>query len=330
MLYFTSGHTARGFVQMADTNVADVRLFILLRGGGECAQMECLKEVERRLQSAGEKFDSVRSPWNALLPEGLIVGDKAIWCGSLAPDLPNDATARHAAIRPDMLSAPPAQKTAHIAYDCFREALIVHDDWESIFINRFDKKKADRMAEQWITKLFPGNSGGESRTLHRFLGAATPAGSIDYIPELTEGLSKRWLIKGRAGTGKSTFMKKIAAAAEQNGYTAEVYHCGFDPASVDMVIVRELGFALFDSTAPHEYFPGNEGVDEIIDMYKELVEPWTDELYSKEIAALSARYSELMEEGTAHLLEAHKEKEAARTASTAAASRTAEMIWNYL
>ncbi|OMP66531.1 hypothetical protein BTO28_10770 [Domibacillus epiphyticus] len=330
MIYFTSGHTARGFVQMAESNVEDVRLFILLRGGGECAQMECLKEVERRLQSAGEEFDSVRSPWNALQPEGLIVGDKAIWCGSLAPSLPSAATARHAAIRPDMLSAPPAGKTAHIAYDCFREALIIHDEWESIYINRFNKNKADLLAAQWIKKLFPGKSTEQSRTVHRFLGAATPSGSVDYIPELTEGLTKRYLIKGRAGTGKSTFMKKIAAAAEQNGYSAEIYHCGFDPASIDMVIVRELGFALFDSTKPHEYFPRNNTVDEIIDMYELLVEPGTDELFSKEIAALSSRYSELMEEGTAHLLEAHKEKEAARTASSTAASRTAEMICNYL
>ncbi|WP_018394918.1 hypothetical protein [Bacillus sp. 37MA] len=330
MLYFTSGHTARGFVQMAETNVSDVRLFILLRGGGECAQMECLKEIEERLQKADVQFDSIRSPWNALMPEGLIVGNKAIWCGSLAPDIPNEATVRHAAIHPDMLSAPPAQKTAHIAYDCFREALLIHDEWESIFINRFDPKKADRLAQKWIAALLPGKSDDKQKTIHRFLGAATPTGPVDYIPELTEGLKKRYLIKGRAGTGKSTFMKKIAAVAEQKGYRTEMYHCGFDPASIDMVIVRELGFALFDSTAPHEYFPGNNEVDVIIDTYEELVEPGTDEMYEKEITALSKRYSEIMEEGTAHLLEAYKEKESARTATPAAASRTAEMIWNYL
>ena len=43
-----------------------------------------------------------------------------------------------------------------------------------------------------------------------------------------------------------------------------------------MVIVRELGFAIFDSTAPHEYFPSREG-DEIIDMYALIVTPGTDE-----------------------------------------------------
>ena len=65
-------------------------------------------------------------------------------------------------------------------------------------------------------------------------------------------------------------LKKLAKAAEEKGFEVEVYHCGFDPNSLDMVIVRELGFAIFDSTAPHEYFPSREG-DEIIDMYALIV-----------------------------------------------------------
>ena len=34
-------------------------------------------------------------------------------------------------------------------------------------------------------------------------------------------------------------------------FDVEIYHCGFDPHSLDMVIVREVGIAIFDSTSPH-------------------------------------------------------------------------------
>ena len=44
-------------------------------------------------------------------------------------------------------------------------------------------------------------------------------------------------------------LKKLAKAAEEKGFEVEVYHCGFDPNSLDMVIVRELGFAIL--IAPH-------------------------------------------------------------------------------
>ena len=54
-------------------------------------------------------------------------------------------------------------------------------------------------------------------------------------------------------------MKRIAAAAQENGFDVEFYRCSLDPNSCDMVLIRELGFCVFDSTAPHEYFPGTAG-----------------------------------------------------------------------
>ena len=70
-----------------------------------------------------------------------------------------------------------------------------------------------------------------------------------------------------------------------------------------MVIVRELGFAIFDSTAPHEYFPSREG-DEIIDMYALIVTPGTDEKYAKEIRNVSIQYKAKMNEAMSFLAKA--------------------------
>lgn len=329
MIYFTSGHTARGFVQMAETNVKEVKRCIVLRGGGDLAQMECLEEVEQRLIKEKIAFECIRSPWNANQPEGLIVGETAVWCSKYVPKLPPETVVRHAAIRPDLLSAPFAQKTAQPAYNAFRKALLVHKKWESCFVPHLNKEKADRLAEQWIAKLIPEQSSGSAKTIHRFSGAATPAGAVNCIPQLTAGLSKRIFIKGCPGSGKSTFMKKIAAAAEQQ-FQTEMYHCAFNPENIDMVIVRDLDFALFNSEAPHEYFPGNNRSDQVIDMYTELIKPGTDERFADIVALYASKYAALTEEGTIHLLDVYNDKKKARTATPAAASRTAEFVWNYL
>ncbi|MFK4998817.1 hypothetical protein ACI2OX_20530 [Bacillus sp. N9] len=70
-----------------------------------------------------------------------------------------------------------------------------------------------------------------------------------------------------------------------------------------MVLVRELGWAVFDSTKPHEYFPSRAG-DEMIDMYELTVAPGTDEAFADEIAKIEAAYRKNMDDGKRYLAEA--------------------------
>jgi hypothetical protein len=70
-----------------------------------------------------------------------------------------------------------------------------------------------------------------------------------------------------------------------------------------MVIVREIGIAVFDSTAPHEYEPERIG-DMILDMYEAAIAPGTDEKYADEIEDVRARYSTKMKEAISYLSEA--------------------------
>ncbi|WJH37323.1 hypothetical protein N6H14_10145 [Paenibacillus sp. CC-CFT747] len=128
-------------------------------------------------------------------------------------------------------------------------------------------------------------------------------GAFDFIQSLTAPLERRIFIKGRPGSGKSTLLKKLAAAAEEKGIEVQVFHCGFDPNSLDMLIFPKLGTAIFDSTAPHEYYPNRDG-DEILDMYTLTMTPGTDEAYAAELAAIKERYSAKMKEATSSLAEA--------------------------
>ena len=188
----------------------------------------------------------------------------------------------------------------------YLQARRVHDLQERIYIEATDFPGVDQVTRETIEKLLGGISPGEKgRQVHRFFGAAAVNQRICYIPQLTEDLPRRYLIKGRPGTGKSTLLKKVAAAAEEKGCAVEVYHCSLDPESLDMVILRELGLCLFDSTAPHEFFPSRPG-DEILDLYALCVAPGTDEAHHKELTLLEQEYGKLAEKGHSFLQQAHK------------------------
>ena len=169
-----------------------------------------------------------------------------------------------------------ARTALQAAWDSFGQARVVHDEWERYYIENMDFAAADRLAEETCESLIGGKRSltGKGACVERFFGAATVSGSVDHIRSITQELERRYFLKGRPGTGKSTFLKRIAAAAQENGFDVEFYRCSLDPNSCDMVLIRELGFCVFDSTAPHEYFPERPG-DEEIDLYRAAVREGT-------------------------------------------------------
>ncbi len=102
-----------------------------------------------------------------------------------------------------------------------------------------------------------------------FLGANTPSGFFSYYDHLIE-LKKAhhvYVLKGGPGTGKSSFMKRIGAAMEEDGLAVERIVCSSDPDSLDGLVIPALSVAFVDGTSPHlvdPKFPG--AVDSIINL----------------------------------------------------------------
>ena len=134
----------------------------------------------------------------------------------------------------------------------------------------------------------------------RLFGTNTGDGVVNLVEKLIEPIKNRVYIKGRAGTGKSVFMKKVLTKCKEYGINTEVYHCSFDPNSIDMLIIRDLDYCLFDSTPPHEFFPKQDS-DQTIDLYELTVEPGTDEQFKDEINIVTERYKERMKKGVDEL-----------------------------
>lgn len=75
---------------------------------------------------------------------------------------------------------------------------------------------------------------------------------------------KAYLIKGGPGTGKSSFMKKVATYFSDMGEQVEISPCSSDPKSLDAVVLRNRKTVILDATAPHVMDPVYPGVCEEI------------------------------------------------------------------
>lgn len=97
-----------------------------------------------------------------------------------------------------------------------------------------------------------------------FLAANSAKGFISFFDELYNPYknTSAYIIKGGPGTGKSTFMRKLAEEFDKRGYSTERVYCSSDPDSLDALIVPETGFSICDGTQPHIVEPSFPGAVE--------------------------------------------------------------------
>jgi len=129
-----------------------------------------------------------------------------------------------------------------------------------------------------------------------FLGANTYKGFHSFYEYVVPGTpNKLFILKGGPGTGKSTFLRKIANEFSKMGYDVELHHCSSDNDSLDGVRIVQLNVAIMDGTAPHTTDPKYPAaVDEIINLgeywNKEKIEKNRETIieYNKELKKLYA------------------------------------------
>ncbi len=134
----------------------------------------------------------------------------------------------------------------------------------------------------------------QSRSPDFFLGATTPAGFKGYFEPLRrEPGMQMLLIKSGPGCGKSTLMKHLAQAAEQQGQRIEKIHCASDPDSLDGVIFLDQKRAIIDATAPHVVEPDAPGADELVVSLYHTIDAGKLASHRDEVKALFARNAAL-------------------------------------
>ncbi|MDR2736167.1 MAG: hypothetical protein LBB49_01215 [Gracilibacteraceae bacterium] len=103
---------------------------------------------------------------------------------------------------------------------------------------------------------------------HMFAGGNTGAGFYSFYHNLVAlGTRRVFILKGGPGTGKSSFMKKLATELLDAGHDVDMFFCSSDSQSLDGVAAAALGLVLLDGTPPHQVDPRFPGaVEKIVNL----------------------------------------------------------------
>lgn len=301
--YYVSGHTAEGFVNYLDSNLKQLKKIIVLQHTARHVISDVLKELQKQL-GMNQQQEILCSPFRAADMEGLIMPDLSV--GFIAEHLIQDKAVKATTVdirdwlplEESTTEQKAAKKLQEKAYHHFSTGLQIHDELEKVYIDEMDFAAANEIAENVIKQIFQSSlqQSNKANVYERLFGTNTMDGVVNEVEQLIAPMQHRIFIKGRAGTGKSVLMKKVVEQSKLYGYDTEIYRCSFDPNSVDMVIIRSLGYCLFDSTAPHEFFPSRQS-DQVIDLYQRTVTAGTDERYAEKIQRITQAYKAEMKKG---------------------------------
>ncbi|WP_052090928.1 PRK06851 family protein [Desulfosporosinus sp. HMP52] len=145
------------------------------------------------------------------------------------------------------------------AYFALKEAQIALEEWE-FYVKEFQNWQAVNQMTLNIEKMiFPAGKGGNGKERHLFAWSHTPQGKVQYIDTLLNDVSTLYTLEGQPGTGKSTFLSRIAERGIAYGLDVEYYHNILEPAKLDLIIIPELHLAMSVVSEPYEYTPKFSG-----------------------------------------------------------------------
>ena len=314
--YFVRANSCMGTVNYAGSNLQGIDKVYLIKSEFDYLKSAFISRRASYLQDRGAECEYWCNPFRLVAYEGILIPAKGIAivdeditddndrCEVIDIDRCADKKQLDSLYDYGRIAETEFADKMNSLYSVYKGAKIIHDEWEKLYIENMDFDRLDRYTAEILDKLVPCVNGeGIGCRYDRFFGSRGVGGNVNYIDNITDTVGKRYFIKGRPGTGKSTFLKKLVSSLMAKGYECEVYHCGFDAESLDMVVCRELDFCVFDSTAPHEKFPVEDS-DEILDFYINSGLEGVDDRISYKLLDVQVRYGKLMSLSTLYLEEA--------------------------
>ena len=145
------------------------------------------------------------------------------------------------------------------AYFALREAKIALEEWKYYVSAYQDWGRINQLTLKIEREIFgiPPTSLANER--HLFAWGHTPQGKTEFIDSLLTETDTLYVLRGQPGTGKSTFLSRIAERASTYNLGVEYYHNTLDPERLDLVILPDLRLAFVINAEPYTYSPDFEG-----------------------------------------------------------------------
>lgn len=164
-----------------------------------------------------------------------------------------------------------------------------YQDTKALNVGELDKLCLDLVHEIFEGKTRETNS---PRARHLFATAITPKGPESHLNTIVDHLSKRYIISGDDGTGKTTLVARLMDAAMMRGFNVEAFHCALTPKQIDHLFIPALDLAIINSVEPHFYMPAPNDV--VIDTMQ-FVNPIMNSQYLAEKIVAREMYRRSME-----------------------------------
>lgn len=313
--YFVCANSGKGFVNYFPELLAKQRRVYILKGGPGTGKSTLMRRLGRTFMEEGHRVEAIACSGDPASLDGILLREEgiAVVDGTaphvIEPSLPG-AVGEYLSFSPVWDSrkliphreelqglAEKGKESYRKLYDALAKAKEIRHREEEIYRQGLDFSALDEVAQTLILRLLEDVPKADSPavTEDRFLSALTPSGVVHHLEALTEDCSVRCFIRGGAGTGKSTLLKKLAKAAAEKGQRTLRYHCSLDPDRLDMVCLPQWGICAFDATAPHEGFPSREG-DLLVDLSEAALRAGVEEENHETLALLRRSYRNVLGE----------------------------------
>ncbi len=309
--YYVISYSSQGKCNLLDSNIKGLKKQIVIECCSRLVTTMIFKKISNELLSKNHNLDIIHNPLDNNMIDGIIDTSQNIGIFSksiIEKDYPKtqridlnccytSETGKIEEIKNEI------KNCFDKAFEYFKDAKKIHDDWEHVYIQNIDFSRADEIIEDKMKEILGDTSfNKEAIVRERFFGAISANGATNYVEEIINSKKTRYFIKGRPGTSKSTMLRKLAQKAKENGIDVDIYYCASDINSLDMLVFPELDICIFDSTAPHEFFPTKD-TDLVIDMYSELLEDNFDEKNEALLEEIKSKYSVSVAKGISVLKE---------------------------
>jgi len=140
------------------------------------------------------------------------------------------------------------------AYHVLRAAKAIYDDWEIANSEAMDYAIANQKTALIIADIFADiETTGAGKIRKLFASAITPDGPVNHLESIIDTMTRRYIISGAPGTGKSTLLQKVADVAIMKGLNVEAYYCPLDPQKIEHLVIPSCDIAITTSSPPHTY-----------------------------------------------------------------------------
>ena len=284
---FPGGNTSVGFFSYHD-NIIDIdrnMLYILkgMPGGGKSSLM---RDIGNKAIQSGYNVEFHHCPSDPNSIDGLVIDELKIGLvdgttphiiDPIFPGLTDTIVNLGQFIDVELLklykteifAAKKQNKDAYRrAFNYFKSSKPLYDEIEETNKTKVDFYGINKLTKNVIDRIFskePITSslvGFKKRNL--FTSAYTPDGFVDYTSTIIDGIKDRYYLNGEIGTGKSTFLSRIADEAIFRNYHIEIFNNPLIPLKIDSLYIKELDTIISTSKGIKNYIYTTIDLDEYI------------------------------------------------------------------